>query len=441
MDLISRDLKHIWHPCSQMKDYEDFLPLQITGANGPYLELADGTRIIDAISSWWCKSLGHGHPRLKAALARQMNSFEHVILANTTNRIIVELSEKLAGLTYSLDRVFYAGDGSTAVEIALKMSLQAQQLQGCRKRTKFIALENGYHGESTGALGLSHLGLYRDQYAALLPEAQFLKGLPYVSGQSDPVWHDCSEHWPSIEKQLNKSANTLAGIIIEPIVQGAGGMRIYSADFLKRIREWTRANGVYLIADEIMTGFGRTGKILACEHAGIEPDFLCLSKGLTAGWLPFSAVLTSTQIYSLFYDDYEKGKSFLHSNTYCGNALGAAVALEALKIYQEEKVFQKVEKNQKLLLRAMKETAKETECLTKIRGIGAVAAADLIIPEGLKDQRAGYLVFQEAVKLGALLRPLANTIYWFLPLNVESSVIRKLKEITVAAIKNTLTRI
>jgi len=438
MELISRDLKHIWHPCSQMKDYEAFPPLEVVGAEGAYLELATGSKIIDAISSWWCKSLGHGHPRLKQALLWQLDRFEHVILANTTNQTIVELSERLALLAPPLDRVFYGGDGSTAVEIALKMCLQAQNLRGFPARTRFMALENGYHGESAAALGASQLGIYRDQYKELLPDVEFIRGIPYVCTQKDPLWEDCSEFWPSIKRQLNEKGNKLAGLILEPIVQGAGGMLIYSADLLRKIRKWTKANDVYLIADEIMTGFGRTGYALACEHAGIVPDFICLSKGLTSGWLSFSAVLTSTETYSLFYHDYERGKSFLHSNTFAGNALAAAVALEALKIYEEDNIYKRVRDNQEYLLNALQEVVKQTGCLNNVRGSGAVAAADLILPKKQKNKRVGYKIFQEAVKLGALLRPLGNTIYWFLPLNVDNRILDELSDITVKAIKKVL---
>ncbi|MFC1586034.1 aminotransferase class III-fold pyridoxal phosphate-dependent enzyme, partial [Fibrobacterota bacterium] len=303
--------------------------------------------------------------------------------------------------------------------------------------TEFMALENGYHGESAAALGVSHLGIYRDQYAALLPDVRFINGVPYVCGRGDPLWADCGEAWGFIEAQLEEREKNLAGIILEPVLQGAGGMRLYSAAFLRKIRKWTKAHDVYLIADEIMTGFGRTGYDLACKHAEIAPDFICLSKGLTAGWLPFSCVLTSTDTYQLFYDDYEKGKSFLHSNTYCGNALAAAVALETLRVYDDEDIYARVRQNQEHLLACMKEAADRTGRLKNVRGIGAVAAADLDLSGDVKDRRMGYRVFQEAVKLGALLRPLGNTLYWFPPLNTDRTVIEDLKEITIKAINTT----
>ncbi|WP_339050461.1 adenosylmethionine--8-amino-7-oxononanoate transaminase [Rickettsiella endosymbiont of Xylota segnis] len=439
MDHINLDRQHIWHPCSQMKDYEAFPPLIIKKAYGPYIELTDGRRIIDAISSWWCKSLGHNHPRLKAALQAQLECFEHVIFANSTYEIILQLSEKLANICPGLNKVFYASEGSSAVEIALKMSLHAQQLLSQNQRTQFTSLQNGYHGETFMALGLSDLGLYRKAYEAHLIKPNFIQNIPYVHSSSDPLWDNCSAIWPDIEKQLEKQEANLAAIIVEPIVQGAGGMKIYSQDFLRRLRKWTQTHGIYLIADEIMTGLGRTGQALACEHAKIKPDFICLSKGLTSGWLPMSAVLTHTEIYNLFYDDYSSGKSFLHSHTFSGNALAAAVALECLNILKDEKIFQQVREKEIILKKLMHEVYDKTERLTNIRGIGAIIAADLQLTETEKNQRIGYQIFQKALQLGAWLRPLGNTLYWLPPLNTPLFALEELKDISILAIKQILT--
>lgn len=435
-EIIKRDLRHIWHPCSQMKDYETFKPLLINKAYGPYLELNDGRKIIDAISSWWCKSLGHNHPRLKQALLKQSERFEHVILANTTNETIVALSEKLASLTHNLNKVFYASDGSCAVEIAMKMSLHARQLQGDTKRNHFMALANDYHGETCAALSVSDVGIYRDPYQAMLIDSIFIQDIPYVTGKTDPLWHNCSDYWADIEQQLEQHAEHTTAIIVEPILQGAGGMLVYSKDFLYRLRQWTCKHNIHLIADEIMTGIGRTGLALACQHADIEPDFLCLSKGLTSGWLPMSVVLTSDKIYDLFYDDYEKGKSFLHSHTYTGNALAASVALECLLVMEQEKIYQKVQDNEIYLQQLMTKTAENTSKLKNIRGIGAMVAADLIVNDS--QQRAGFAVYQKAVELGVLLRPLGNTIYWLPPLNTDRNTLQELQNITQKAIQLTL---
>ncbi len=431
-DLANLDLRYIWHPCSQMKDYATFKPLIIKKAQGCYIGLANGHKIIDAISSWWCKSLGHAHPRLQEALRRQMQNFEHVIFANTTNEVIVELSQRLTQLTKSLKKVFYAGDGSCAVEIAIKMSLHARQITGEKQRTKFIALENGYHGETIGALSVSDSEIYSSPYKSMLFATKFIHPLPYILNTEDPLWHDCQDYWNNVEQQLEPYANTATAVIVEPIVQGAGGMKIYSQNFLQRLRTWTSKYGIHLIADEIMTGIGRTGKMLACEHANIEPDFLCLSKGLTSGWLPSSAVLTTNEIYEIFYHDYDPLTSFLHSHTFCGNALAASVALEVLKIFSEEDMCTKSQQLGTAMLTAMHDVAITTKKLKNVRGIGAIVAADLFCDN--PKRRIGFEIYQKAVELGALLRPLNNTIYWLPPLNMDQATLELLKQITIEAI-------
>lgn len=436
--IIERDLKYIWHPCSQMKDYRTFPPLIVNKARGSFIELENGLQIIDAISSWWCKSLGHNHPRLKKALYTQIERFEHVIFANSTHDVIVQLSEKLAALCKGLDKVFYASEGSSAVEIALKMALHAQKINGFSKRRQFTALENGYHGETFMALGLSDLGLYRKPYETQLIKPRFISNIPYVASREDPLWKDCSSYWPSIENQLEQQASSLAAIIVEPIIQGAGGMLLYSRDFLLRLRKWTQMHGIYLIADEIMTGLGRTGLALACEHAEIQPDFICLSKGLTSGWLAMSAVLTSTETFNIFYDDYSIEKNFLHSHTFSGNALAAAVALECLTILEDENIYAQVRLKENILKKLMEEVAAKTGKLINIRAIGAIVAADLILTARQKEQRIGYLIFQEAIKMGAWLRPLGNTIYWLPPLNIDLKTLKALKNITIRAINKIL---
>lgn len=434
--LVQRDLQHIWHPCSQMKDYERFPPLEIVSAKGSYLQLADGSQLIDAISSWWCKSLGHGHPRLQAALTQQMAAYEHVILANTCQAPLVNLSEKLATLSPGLDKVFYASEGSCAVEIALKMSLHAQQINGRTQRRKIMALQNDYHGETLLALSVSDLGLYRRPYEPWLHPVTFLNPIPYINSRNEALWQDCGSYWQKMLLQLEANKEELSAIIVEPVMQGATGMQIYSQDLLKKLRQWCKANQVHLIADEILTGFGRTGYALACEHAGIQPDFICLGKGLTSGWLPMSAVLTSDAIYQTFYDDYETGKYFLHSHTFGGNALAAAVAVETMNILAEEEIYAQVRQREQLLRNAMEAVARHTGRLTSIRNIGGMVAADLIVEPDRKTQRMGFEVYLEAVKLGALLRPLGNTIYWLPPLNIEQATLEQLQSITEQAIAN-----
>lgn len=449
-DFVLRDLKHIWHPCSQMKDYETFPPMRIEKANGPYLYTAGGKAVIDAISSWWCKSLGHGHPRIKKAVRVQLDKFEHVIMANTCNKTLVMLSEKLAELSPPLNKIFYADNGSTAVEIAIKMSLQYHAQTGNPKRKNFAALCNGYHGETILALAAGDCEVYSSAYSSIMPSISKIGPLPYLSGDELPGWESMSEkNWEIIEKRLQelqrqggnsgRPGRCLAGIIFEPVLQGAGGMRVYSPDFLRRLRKWTSTNGVHLIADEIMTAFGRTGKMLACEHAGITPDFIVLSKGLTAGWAPMSAVLCPTEIYNAFYGDYSSGRAFLHSNTYSGYALAAAAALEAMNVYEDEKIIEAVKKRSHGLRKRMEWVASETGALANVRGIGFVAAADLIKPSTGKafpaERRTGFQCYKKAVELGALLRPLGDTIYFLPPLNTPDKVLDDLAEITAKVVK------
>ncbi len=436
--LTERDLKHIWHPCSQMKDYEDFPMMHIASAEGPYLYTTDGKQLIDAISSWWCKSLGHRHPRIVASVKEQMDKYEHVIMANTCCEPLVELSEKLANLAPSLDRVFYSDNGSTAVEVAIKMSLQYNAQTGNSHKTSFLALKNGYHGETILTLAAGDCELYSSPYAPLMPKIPNIE-IPYVTGEDDANWNLIpAKSWQAIETQLNEYKEHLSGIIFEPILQGAGGMKVYSPDLLKRLRKWSYENKVHLIADEIMTGFGRTGKMLACDHAGITPDFVCLSKGLTGGYTPMAVTLTSTEIYNAFYDDYATGKAFMHSNTYCGHALGVAAALAALKIYEDENIIANVAAKSCELRKRMEDIATETNALTNIRNIGYMVAADLINPDtGAKfasKERTGYKCYQKAVELGALLRPLGDTVYFLPPLNTPDSVLDNLANIAKDAI-------
>lgn len=431
--LQQRDLNHLWHPCSQMKDYAKIGLLEVISAKGSYLELNNGQKIIDAISSWWCKSLGHAHPRLQQALLKQLDKFEHVILAGTTNETIVSLSERLAALSPKLNKVFYAGDGSCAVEIAMKMSLHTRIIRGEKNRRQFLALSNGYHGETAGALSVSDMGLYRDPYASLLFPCHFIQNIPYINDETDPVWNNCETYWETISQQLAPYAETATAILVEPIVQGAGGMKVYSQDFLYRLRQFTREHGIHLIADEIMTGLGRTGKMLACEYANVEPDFICLSKGLTGGFMPFSAVLTKQSIYDCFYDDYQAGKSFLHSHTYSGNALAASIALEVLNILVEEDMLTKSQQLGLAMRCMFQEIAANTGLLKNVRGIGAIAAADLICTS---DRRMGFEVYQKAIARGAFLRPLGNTLYWLPPLNIDMKTLSSLKMITEKAIED-----
>lgn len=428
--LINRDLHHVWHPCSQMKDFEAIPPLVVERAQGSYLYTNKGP-LIDAISSWWCKSLGHGHPDIINAIINQLQRFEHVIAANTTHPALVELAELLAQITKK-QHIFFASDGSSAVEIALKLTIHANQLKGFSQKNQFIALKNGYHGETLATMGTSDLGLYKAPYTAYGVPCDFIESVPYVSGKNDPLWNNCDEYWQTAEKQLTALAEKACAIIFEPIVQGAGGMLCYSPDFLKKLSSWAKTNNIYLIADEIMTGLGRTGEWLACDHAGIEPDLICLSKGLTSGSIPLSCVMIDPAVFELFYDDYAQGKSFLHSHTYSGNSLAVCAALATLKTMHTEHIISKARSIGDYMFTCMQEIAHLSGKLTNVRGVGALVAADL---EDTSLKRIGTKVYQQALEHGALIRPIGNTLYWLPPLNIDQKTIGKLAEITLNSIQ------
>lgn len=428
--LIQQDLKHVWHPCSQMKDFEHYPPLVVNRAKGSYL-YTDRGPIIDAISSWWCKSLGHGFPAVIDAIKEQLNRFEHVIGANTTNPLIAELAEHLAKIS-GLQHVFFASDGSSAVEIAMKLALHASQLRGYSERKQFIALKNSYHGETLATLSVSDLGIYKKPFADFGLPCHFLQSIPYVANQDDPLWHTCEREWPAIEKELEAIKDNVCAIIVEPIVQGAGGMLCYSADFLHKLTTWAKSNDIYLIADEIMTGLGRTGKWLACEHADIKPDMICLSKGLTSGALPLSCVLIDDEIYNYFYHDYAEGKSFLHSHTFSGNPLAVSAALATIKTMETEGINQQAEELGIFMKQCFSDIATQTGKLKNVRSIGAIVAGDL---EENGSERLGYQFHRAALSEGALLRPLGNTLYWLPPLTTNHQIIEKLAEITLNSIK------
>ncbi len=456
-NLTTRDLAVLWHPCSQMRDYEQFAPLPVVAAKNCRIRLADGRELLDCISSWWCKSLGHGHPRLLAALRDQAEAFEHVILANTTNEPVVRLCERLLAAANGLDvehwgpdappgknpgmqpghfgRVFLADNGSTAVEIALKMALQAQTQRGQANRTKFAALRNGYHGETLGALSVGDLGLYSAPYKSIMFPVTMLEPLPYRSGPDDPDWMNADAQWAAIRTQLEPVAHTLAAIIYEPVLQGAGGMHVYSPRLLEHFRGWADDHDVYLIADEIAAGMGRCGAMLASHLTKFPaspaighrpsatsalPDFAVVSKGLTGGVIPLSACLTTDAIYQLFYGDYFSGRAFMHSNTWTGHALAVAVANAALDVMADEHILQQVADHGPIIRDGLRQLADERPYFTHYRGLGMVAALDLQAPDGSPldpRRRTGFRIYQEAVRRGALLRNLGDTLYLFPPLN------------------------
>ncbi len=343
-------------------------------------------------------------------------------------------------------KVFLADNGSTAVEIALKMALQAQAQRGAPRRTRFAALENGYHGETVGALSVGDLDLYAAPFRPLCFPVQRLTGLPYRLGPHDPAWLDASAEWPAIEAALTENADTLAAIVYEPVLQAAGGMRLFSPDLLRRLRAWADHHGVYLIADEIAAGMGRLGGLLAshlaegpgCVSTVALPDFAVLSKGLTAGVLPLSAVLTTDAVYALFDADYADGRAFLHSNTYTGNALAIAVGNAVLDVFAEEGIAAAAVTRGRHLRAALEaETTARPGRFGPVRACGMVAAVDVFDSRGQPldpRRRTGYAIYREAVRRGALLRPLGDTMYLFPPLTATEAEIDAMAAILGASV-------
>lgn len=433
MNLVDKDLKYIWHPCSQMKDYENLKPMVIERGEGIYLYDIEGNRYLDAISSWWCNLFGHSNKRINKAITDQINKIEHVIFANFSNIPAIELSERLVEITPDrLEKVFFGDNGSAAVEIALKMSFHYHQQIGQVSKKKFVAITDAYHGETLGALSVGDLDIYSKIYKPLMADTYRVQGpdcfrCPYGKRREN-CNAECFEH---MENLLNINNEEISAVIIEPIVQGAAGMKIYSPVYLKKLRILCDRYNINLIADEIAVGYGRTGKMFACEHADISPDIMCLSKGLTAGYMPMSVVMTSNKIYDAFYGDYNDNKGFLHSHTYSGNALGCSVALEVLKIFEEDNILEVVNKKEKIFNEILMEELGQHPLIGEIRNIGLINAIELVkdkenkIPFEIK-KRVGYEIYKIALKKGVILRPIGNVLYFNPPYIIEEDQMREM---------------
>ncbi len=437
-----RDLKVLWHPCSQMKDYalhsnsQDTLPLiPIKSANGVWLEDFEGKRYLDAISSWWVNLLGHTNPIINQAIKDQLETLEHVMLGGLTHETAVSLAEKLVSITPpGLDKCFYADNGSSAIEVALKMSFHYWQNQGQIQKTKFITLENSYHGETLGALAVGDVALYKNTYAPLLMETITVPGPDCYFRQENESWEDYSiRRFAVMEKTLEQHADSVCAVIIEPLVQCAGNMRMYHPVYLKLLKKACLHYNVHLIADEIAVGFGRTGTLFACEQGNITPDFMCLSKGLTGGYLPLSAVMTTDGIYQAFYDDYQKLTGFLHSHSYTGNALACRAALTTIEILQQQNVITNNQQLANLMSNATAEFALHPN-IAEVRQTGMIVAIELIKNKQKREaypwqQRRGLKVYQHALSQGVLLRPLGNVIYFMPPYVINESEIALMAEV------------
>jgi adenosylmethionine-8-amino-7-oxononanoate aminotransferase len=422
---IKRDLRHIWHPYTQMKDCRRLAPILIEKARGTKLYDNKGNYYYDTISSWWCNIHGHNHPKIKKAIQRQLDSLEHVLFAGFTHKPAILLAEKLISITpKNLAKVFFSDNGSTAVETALKMSFQYWQNIGRKRKKRYVSLDYAYHGDTIGSMSVGGVDLFNEVFSPLFFKS-FKVPSPYC--YRCPMGKErssCSiECIKPLEKLLRKNHNEIAAMIIEPLVLAAGGMIIYPVQYLKKVRELTKKYNVHLILDEVATGFGRTGKMFACEYVNIKPDFMCLSKGITAGYLPLGATLTTDRIYRAFYSDHEKRKTFYHGHTYTANPISCAAALASLKIFKEEKTLNRVGGLIPLFHEKL-ERFRALLAVGDVRYIGMIGAIELVKDKRTKKpfdfkERIGLKVYKEGLKQNLILRPLGNIIYLFLPLSTE----------------------
>lgn len=430
-----RDLAVLWHPCTQMKDHEHLPMIPIKSGQGVWLEDFDGNRYLDAISSWWVNIFGHANPQINAAIKAQLDTLEHVIFAGFTHETGIKLAEKLVEITPAgLNRCFYADNGSAAVEVALKMSFHYWLNSGQPQKTKFITLENSYHGETLGALAVGNVALYKETYSPMLMDVITVPGPDCYFREPGESYADySSRRFALMAEVLAQHANEVCAVIIEPLVQCAGSMRMYDAVYLKLLRAACDQHNVHLIADEVAVGFGRTGTLFACEQAAISPDFLCLSKGLTGGYLPLSAVLTSDKIYQAFYDDYTKLTAFLHSHSYTGNALACSAALATIGIFQQQAI---IESNRRLIAKMAEIATRFTvhPHVAEVRQTGMILAIEMVKNKHTREafawqERRGIKVYQYALRQGVLLRPLGNVIYFMPPYVITEAELELLGEV------------
>jgi len=415
-DWLARSRAAVWHPCTQMKVHETLPLVPLARGEGPWLYDFDGRRYLDAVSSWWVNLFGHAHPRITAAVADQLTRLPHAMLAGFTHAPVIELSERLRTLAPAgLGHAFYASDGASATEIALKMSFHYWRNRGWADKRGFIALAGGYHGETLGALSVTDVALFRDAYAPLLRRNATVPSPALAADAIDALADELARHH-----------DTTAALILEPLVQGAAGMRMYDPSYLAQARALCTRYGVHLIADEIMTGFGRTGSMFAWEQAGAPaPDFLCLSKGITGGTLPLSCVLTTDAVYAAFYAD-DPARGFLHSHSYTGNPLACRAALAVLDLFDEEDV---IDRNRATALR-WNTLAQPLAMHAKVRDF---RQRGMIVAFEVSTDRPDFArwCFAEGLARELMLRPIGNTVYFMPPYVTDDSAFGMLVERTL----------
>jgi len=421
--IIERDRAHVWHPYTQMKHYiESTDPLVLESARGSRVRDIDGREYIDANASWYCCVLGHQHPRLVQALTEQARTMCHVALAGITHEPAAELASELCAIAPSgLSRVFYSDDGSTAVEVSLKLALQYWAQNGRPRRTRFLALDGAYHGDTMAASMVSGIELFKRSFGGVLIDC--LRVPPGKRGHA--------QTFEVLGNLVREHADELAAVIVEPIVQAVAGKRIYPPEFLRELRDVTRRHDVFLIADEVFTGYGRTGPFWASEHAGVAPDLLCTAKGFTGGMLPMAATLATERIFEGFLGDSER--TFFYGHTFCGNPLGAAVAREVLRVYRDERVLEHAAEKAARIASAFESFA-ALPGVVETRSLGMVAALDLAGSQSYLEPR-GKRVYAEALRRGAYLRPLGNTIYITPSLNIADQDLEELLGIVEESVR------
>ncbi len=417
--LVERDARVLWHPYTQHGLERD--PLPVARASGAWLELHDGRRILDAISSWWSCLHGHSHPHISAAIAHQARELDHVLFAGATHEPAVALAEQLLELAPpGLARVFYSDDGSTAVEVALKMVAQAWQQRGEPQRTAFVALEGAYHGDTFGAMAAGDPDPFFHAFAP------FLFAVRRVPAEAQ-----------RLEEALTELGPRAAGLIVEPLVQGAAGMRMHGPEFLRAARELCTRHGLPLIADEVMTGFGRTGSLFACQRAGIAPDLLCLGKGLTGGTLPLAATLTTEALFEAFLH-HERTRFFPHGHTFTANPIACAAALASLELCRRDGVPERLERIGARIARELAPLADDPRVL-ELRHVGGIVALELATPSGDRPGYAsalGLALRRRALEYGVLLRPLGNVLYAMPPACLDDEECALVAETMGALVRN-----
>jgi len=443
--LAARDLRHVWHPCTQMKDHEALPPIPVRRGAGVWLEDYDGHRYLDAISSWWTNLFGHANERISGAVAAQAARLEHVLLAGFTHEPAITLAEQLTALAPApLSRCFFADSGSAAVEVALKMSFHYWRNCGQGGKRRFLTLSNSYHGETLGALSVGDVALYREVYQPLLLPVITVPSPDCYLRETGVSWEEHSRRSMAVmEAALERHAGELAAVIVEPLVQCAGGMRMYHPVYLQLLRAACDRHQVHLIADEIAVGFGRTGSLFACEQAGITPDFLCLSKGLTGGYLPLSVVLSGEEVYAAFYAEYAAQRAFLHSHSYTGNPLACAAALATLEIFATEPVL---ERNRALAARMAARAAPLAAHphVAEVRQCGMILAIETVRDRQTREpfawqERRGLRAYRHALSRGVLLRPLGGVIYCMPPYVISPEEIDLMIDVAAECVEQSCT--